>query len=136
MVQYTWVFRALQRDRAKDPRGDRAVRLYDWGGAGLATLYGYRSSTSRKSGNRLWVYAYFLTLAPESEVEMPPVVPYSHRYDDRCFRGTRETFPFFRRSLGSLGQRCLRESETSLPALKGLLASDLCLRTRYAEPSS
>ncbi|KAL7237908.1 hypothetical protein ACSBR2_004082 [Camellia fascicularis] len=136
------------------------VRLYDWGGAGLATLYGYRSSTSRRSGNRVsgywraWelrVYAYFLTLAPEPEVEMPPVVPYSHRYDDRCLRRTRETFPFFRRyfdtvtagevtqnsqSLGSLGQRCLRESGTSLPALEGFLASDLCSRTQYAEPGS
>ncbi|GMP24169.1 hypothetical protein CsSME_00001532 [Camellia sinensis var. sinensis] len=45
----------------------------------------------------LWVYAYFPALAPEPEVEMPPVVPYSHRYDGRCLRRTRKTFSFFRR---------------------------------------
>lgn len=28
---------------------------------------------------------------------MPPIVPYSHRYDDRCLRRTWETFAFFRR---------------------------------------
>ncbi|CAL5364253.1 unnamed protein product [Camellia sinensis] len=33
--------------------------------------------------SQLWVYAYFPALAPEPEVEMPPVVPYSHRYDGR-----------------------------------------------------
>ncbi|KAL7209538.1 hypothetical protein ACSBR1_031144 [Camellia fascicularis] len=32
------------------------VRLYDWGGAGLATLYGYMSSTSCRSGNRVGGY--------------------------------------------------------------------------------
>ncbi|GMP47176.1 hypothetical protein CsSME_00015055 [Camellia sinensis var. sinensis] len=47
--------------------------------------------------SQLWVYAYFPTLTPESEVEMAPVVPYSHWYDARCLRRTRETFPFFRR---------------------------------------
>ncbi|GMP55029.1 hypothetical protein CsSME_00019985 [Camellia sinensis var. sinensis] len=26
------------------------IRLYDWGGASLATLYGYMSSSSRLSG--------------------------------------------------------------------------------------
>lgn len=80
------------------------IRLYDWGGAGLATLYVYMSSTSRKRGDRvggywraweLWVYAYFPILAPEPEVEMSPVVPYSYRYDGRCLRRTRETFSFF-----------------------------------------
>ncbi|KAL7251301.1 hypothetical protein ACSBR1_013188 [Camellia fascicularis] len=28
------------------------VRVYDWGDAGLATLYGYMNSTSRRSENR------------------------------------------------------------------------------------
>ncbi|GMP68638.1 hypothetical protein CsSME_00028191 [Camellia sinensis var. sinensis] len=28
---------------------------------------------------------------------MPPVVPYSHRYDVRCERRPRESFLFFRR---------------------------------------
>ncbi|KAI8013516.1 Protein MAIN-LIKE 2, partial [Camellia lanceoleosa] len=90
------------------------LRLYDWGGAGLATLYSYMSSTSRRSGNRIgsywraWevyftfllyiscLYAYFLILTPEPEVEMPPVVPYPHRYESRLVRRTRETFSFFR----------------------------------------
>ncbi|KAL7254093.1 hypothetical protein ACSBR1_008482 [Camellia fascicularis] len=69
------------------------VWLYDWGGTGLATLYGYMSSTSRKSGNKIGGY----WRAWEPEVEMPHVVPYSHRYDDMCVRRTRETFLFFRR---------------------------------------
>ncbi|KAL7209897.1 hypothetical protein ACSBR1_031465 [Camellia fascicularis] len=46
---------------------------------------------------QLWVYAYFSTLGPESEVEMPSIVSYSHRYDSRYLRRTRETFLFFRR---------------------------------------
>ncbi|KAI8005047.1 Protein MAIN-LIKE 2, partial [Camellia lanceoleosa] len=82
------------------------IRCYDWGGAGLATLYGYMSSSSRRSGHllggywrawELWVYAYFPRLAPEPEVEMPPVVPYSHRYDVRCEQRPRESFLFFHR---------------------------------------
>lgn len=32
------------------------VRHYDWGGADLATLYCYMSSTSRRSGNRVGGY--------------------------------------------------------------------------------
>ncbi|KAL7183347.1 hypothetical protein ACSBR2_025701 [Camellia fascicularis] len=32
------------------------VHVYDWGGAGLATLYGYMSSMSRRSGNRVGGY--------------------------------------------------------------------------------
>jgi len=32
------------------------VGLYDWGGAGLATLYGYMSSTSCRSGDRVGGY--------------------------------------------------------------------------------
>ncbi|XP_028125125.1 protein MAINTENANCE OF MERISTEMS-like [Camellia sinensis] len=82
------------------------IRRYDWGGAGLTTLYGYMSSSSRRSGHllggywrawELWVYAYFLRLAPVLDVEMPPIVPYSHRYDVRCERRPRESFLFFRR---------------------------------------
>lgn len=45
---------------------------------------------------QLWVYAYFLTLAPEPVEEIPPIAPYSHRYDGRWLRRTRETFLFFR----------------------------------------
>ncbi|KAL7228311.1 hypothetical protein ACSBR2_007094 [Camellia fascicularis] len=69
-----------------------SMQLYDWGGAGLATLYCYMSWTSHRSGNRvggywraceLWVYAYFPVLTLEPEVETPLEVPYSHRYDGR-----------------------------------------------------
>ncbi|XP_028085966.1 uncharacterized protein LOC114286936 [Camellia sinensis] len=82
------------------------IRLFDWGGAGLATLYGYMSSSSRWSGHllggywrvwKLWVYAYFSRLSPDPEVEIPPMVPYSHRYDGRCQRRPQESFSFFRR---------------------------------------
>ncbi|KAI8003866.1 Protein MAIN-LIKE 2, partial [Camellia lanceoleosa] len=84
--------------------GLSCVRLYDWGGTGLATLYEYMSLTSCRSGHliggywrawELWMYAYFLTLALEPEVEMPHVVPYSHRYDGRCQLRSRESFLFF-----------------------------------------
>ncbi|GMP23356.1 hypothetical protein CsSME_00000987 [Camellia sinensis var. sinensis] len=51
-------------------------------GGMMMTQYDFAMLT----GIELWVYAYFPTLAPESEVDMPPVVPYSHRYDGRCTR--------------------------------------------------
>lgn len=60
------------------------VRFYNWGRAGLATLCGYMSSTSRLSEDfiggywrawKLWVYAYFPTLAPEPIEELPLAVP-------------------------------------------------------------
>ncbi|KAF5932382.1 hypothetical protein HYC85_028553 [Camellia sinensis] len=62
------------------------VHRYDWGGAGLATLYFYMSATSRGRGDllggywrawELWVYVYFPSLAPELEVVGIPVTPYS-----------------------------------------------------------
>ncbi|GMP34757.1 hypothetical protein CsSME_00007497 [Camellia sinensis var. sinensis] len=134
------------------------IRLHDWGGAGLATLYGYMNSTSRMSGDRiggywqaweLWVYAYFPTLAPELEVEMHLVVPYFHRYDGRCLRRTRETFPFFRRyfdmvtaakvtqnsqSLGSPGRRCRSESGTSSLELGEPPIISFCSRAQFVVP--
>ncbi|GMP46907.1 hypothetical protein CsSME_00014880 [Camellia sinensis var. sinensis] len=63
----------------------RRIRRYDWGGAGLATLYGYMSSSSRLSGQllggywrawELWVYAYFPRLAPVPDVETLLGVPF------------------------------------------------------------
>ncbi|XP_028060083.1 protein MAIN-LIKE 2-like [Camellia sinensis] len=84
----------------------RDILHYDWGGAALATLYGYMSSASRGSGQllggywrawELWVYAYFPRLAPVPVAEPPPVVPFSSRFDGRCTRRPRETFGFFRR---------------------------------------
>ncbi|GMP89194.1 hypothetical protein CsSME_00040869 [Camellia sinensis var. sinensis] len=79
------------------------VSQYDWGGAGLATLYCHMSATSRGQGNivggywrawELWVYAYFLTLAPELEVEVPLVIPYSYVFEGRCRPRARETLPY------------------------------------------
>ncbi|KAF5933242.1 hypothetical protein HYC85_029413 [Camellia sinensis] len=84
----------------------RDILHYDWGGAALATLYGYMSSASRGSGQllggywrawELWVYAYFPRLAPVPVTETPLVVPFSRRFDGRCTRRPRETFGFFRR---------------------------------------
>ncbi|KAL7213424.1 hypothetical protein ACSBR2_016030 [Camellia fascicularis] len=79
---------------------------YDWGGAALATLYGYMSSSSRCSGQllggywrawELWVYAYFPRLAPVPDEETPLDVPFFRCFDVRCVRRPRETFIFFRR---------------------------------------
>ncbi|GMP70779.1 hypothetical protein CsSME_00029484 [Camellia sinensis var. sinensis] len=84
----------------------RQILHYDWGGATLATLYGYMSSASRGSGQllggywrawELWVYAYFPKLAPVPDAETPLVVPFWRRFNERCVRRPRETFSFFRR---------------------------------------
>ncbi|KAI8015584.1 Protein MAIN-LIKE 2 [Camellia lanceoleosa] len=53
------------------------IRRYDWGGAGLATLYGYMSSSSRCSGHLLGGY----WLAPVLAEKIPLGVPFSHRFD-------------------------------------------------------
>ncbi|KAL7248863.1 hypothetical protein ACSBR1_011112 [Camellia fascicularis] len=82
------------------------ILRYDWGGAALATLYGYMSFSSRCSGQllggywrawELWVYAYFPRLAPVPDEETPLGVPFSRRFDVRCVRRPRESFIFFRR---------------------------------------
>ncbi|GMP24285.1 hypothetical protein CsSME_00001601 [Camellia sinensis var. sinensis] len=82
------------------------IRFYDWGSAGLATLYDYMSSSSRLSRQllkgswqawELWVYAYFPRLAPLPDEETPLGVPFSHCFDVRCVRRPRESFIFFRR---------------------------------------
>ncbi|KAL7199812.1 hypothetical protein ACSBR2_022002 [Camellia fascicularis] len=81
------------------------VSFYDWGGAGLTTLYGYMSSTSRMCGTmvggywrawELWEYAYFPTLAPEPIEETPATVLFSRVYDGQLRRRTWENFMFFR----------------------------------------
>ncbi|XP_028108458.1 protein MAIN-LIKE 2-like [Camellia sinensis] len=62
------------------------ILCYDWGGAALATLYGYMSLSSRCNGQllggywrawELWVYAYFPRLVPMPDVETPLGVPFS-----------------------------------------------------------
>ncbi|KAL7226538.1 hypothetical protein ACSBR1_021607 [Camellia fascicularis] len=67
------------------------VRFYDWSGAGLTTLYGYMSSTSRMREERVGA------LALEPVEEISPVVPYSWRYDGQCWRRSRDdmTFAFY-----------------------------------------
>ncbi|GMP56011.1 hypothetical protein CsSME_00020639 [Camellia sinensis var. sinensis] len=76
------------------------VSRYDWGGAGLATLYCYMSATSRGQGDllggywrawELWVYVYFLTLAPELEVAGPLMTPYSLVFEGQHRPRPRET---------------------------------------------
>ncbi|KAI8002979.1 Protein MAIN-LIKE 2, partial [Camellia lanceoleosa] len=83
------------------------VSQYNWGGAGLTTLYCNMSATSREQGtivggywrawkplpclSQLWVYAYFPTLAPELEVEAPLEIPYSRRFEGWYRPRPRET---------------------------------------------
>ncbi|THF97261.1 hypothetical protein TEA_008089 [Camellia sinensis var. sinensis] len=49
------------------------------------------------SATELWVYVYFLALAPEPIKKIPPIVSFSRRYNSRCQCQSRETFAFFRR---------------------------------------
>ncbi|XP_028126069.1 protein MAIN-LIKE 2-like [Camellia sinensis] len=81
------------------------VSQYNWGGAGLATLYCYMSATSRERGAivggywrawELWVYAYFRPLAPELEVEAPLAIPYSRRFEGRYWPRPQETQLYLR----------------------------------------
>ncbi|XP_028088183.1 uncharacterized protein LOC114288796 [Camellia sinensis] len=76
------------------------VHRYDWGGAGLATLYFYMSATSRGRGDllggywrawELWVYVYFPSLAPELEVVGIPMTPYSLMFEGPHRPRPRET---------------------------------------------
>ncbi|KAF5932180.1 hypothetical protein HYC85_028351 [Camellia sinensis] len=89
----------------------RQIRHYDSGGAALATLYGYMSSSSHLSGQllggywrawELWVYAYFPRLAPVPDEEIPLGIPFSHCFDVRCVRRPRESLIFFRRYFDTL----------------------------------
>ncbi|GMP58146.1 hypothetical protein CsSME_00021921 [Camellia sinensis var. sinensis] len=81
------------------------VRWYDWGGAGLATLYCYMSMTSHGRGDllggywrawELWVYVYFPTLAPELVVEGPLVTPYSLVFEGQHRQRPRESLLYLR----------------------------------------
>ncbi|KAI7988826.1 Protein MAINTENANCE OF MERISTEMS, partial [Camellia lanceoleosa] len=84
------------------------VAEYDWGGAGLATLYCYMSSVSRRQANslggywrvwELWVYTLFTSLAsvPVRPIELS--VPRSRYYNSQFERRRLidRTFPYFRR---------------------------------------
>ncbi|XP_028103973.1 uncharacterized protein LOC114303031, partial [Camellia sinensis] len=81
------------------------VSRYDWGGAGLATLYFYMSATSRGRVDllggywrawELWVYVYFPALAPELEVAGPPMTPYSLVFEGLHRPRPRETLLYLR----------------------------------------
>ncbi|KAF5934510.1 hypothetical protein HYC85_030681 [Camellia sinensis] len=81
------------------------VSRYDWGGAGLATLYFYMSATSRGRGDllggywrawELWVYVYFPALAPELEVAGLPMTPYSLVFKGLHRPRPRETLIYLR----------------------------------------
>ncbi|KAI8027155.1 Protein MAINTENANCE OF MERISTEMS, partial [Camellia lanceoleosa] len=81
------------------------VRRYDWGGAGLATLYCYMSATSRGWGDllggywrawELWVYVYFPTLAPKLVVEGPLATPYSLVFEGQHRPRPRESLLYLR----------------------------------------
>ncbi|GMP85730.1 hypothetical protein CsSME_00038774 [Camellia sinensis var. sinensis] len=77
-------------DDSDDPQGDRVLRP---GLLHVLRFGGLVSCPILRLGRRrlgyiiwLWVYAYFLRLAPKPRVEIPPMLPYSHRYDGRCQR--------------------------------------------------
>ncbi|GMP93780.1 hypothetical protein CsSME_00043484 [Camellia sinensis var. sinensis] len=87
------------------------ILCYDWGGAALATLYGYMSLSSRCSGQllggywrawELWVHAYFPRLAPVLDEETSLGVPFSQRFDVRCVRRPQKTFIFFHRYFNTI----------------------------------
>ncbi|GMP36388.1 hypothetical protein CsSME_00008531 [Camellia sinensis var. sinensis] len=95
------VCRQLKRDGSYNPRGDRAVcpRFSDVLRPGGPIPCPTLRLGRRWLGHhiRLWVYAYFSRLVPKPEVDMPPVVPYSHRYNMRFkdqFAGARENSRF------------------------------------------
>ncbi|CAL5443359.1 unnamed protein product [Camellia sinensis] len=63
------------------------------------------SATFRGRGNivggywrawELWVFAYFPTLAPELEVEVPLMIPYSLVFEGQYRPRARETLPYLR----------------------------------------
>ncbi|GMP74332.1 hypothetical protein CsSME_00031782 [Camellia sinensis var. sinensis] len=123
MVRYSWFYECIHRSQPETQEDVEQytqgfliyllgttlfVNRWNTGGTGLATLYGYMSSSSRMKGNkvagywRAWelsVYAYFLTLAPVLVDEIAPATPYSWRYDGRCRRRHRDdmTFAYYRR---------------------------------------
>ncbi|GMP69111.1 hypothetical protein CsSME_00028500 [Camellia sinensis var. sinensis] len=87
------------------------VSWYDWGSAGLATLYCYMSTTSRGQGDllggywrawELWVYVYFPTLAPELEVAGPLMTPYSLVFEGQHRPRPRETLFYLRQYFDSV----------------------------------
>ncbi|GMP96422.1 hypothetical protein CsSME_00045079 [Camellia sinensis var. sinensis] len=69
--------------------GDMTMTPYDF-----AMLTGLEVGGRSIPYDPLWIYAYFPMLAPEPEVETPPEVPYSHRYDGRCQPKAWETLPY------------------------------------------
>ncbi|KAF5933151.1 hypothetical protein HYC85_029322 [Camellia sinensis] len=89
------------------------VSGYDWGGAGLATLYFYMTATSRGQGDllggywrawELWVYAYFPALGPELEVAGPLVTPYSLVFEGPHRPRRRESLLYLRQYFDTVRQ--------------------------------
>ncbi|GMP88136.1 hypothetical protein CsSME_00040221 [Camellia sinensis var. sinensis] len=104
MVRYSWF---ADYFRGKTPTTREETEYYARGFLMFlfgTTLFADRANTvglyllsALVDLSQLWVYAYFQRLSPEPEVETPPMVLYSHRYDMRCQRRPREPFSFFRR---------------------------------------
>ncbi|KAL7256531.1 hypothetical protein ACSBR1_010462 [Camellia fascicularis] len=108
------------------------VLRYDWGGAALATLYGYMSSSSRCSVQllggywrawELWVYAYFQRLAP-----VPDEDPSRRSILSSLRLGNKLCIIY--RSPGSLGLRCLTQFGSGSRVLRRLPGSGSCWRAR------
>ncbi|KAL7207918.1 hypothetical protein ACSBR1_029798 [Camellia fascicularis] len=101
MVRYSWFYDHFHRSQ---PETQEEMEQYTRGFLIYllsTTLFAnrYMSSDSRKKGNKLWAYAYFLTLAPVPMHETAPTVPYSRRYDRKCHPRHRDdmTFTYYRR---------------------------------------
>ncbi|KAL7177518.1 hypothetical protein ACSBR2_030807 [Camellia fascicularis] len=128
------------------------VRHYDWGSAGLTTLYCYMSSTSRKSGNRVgcywraWEYSdcHYLTFhsygyTPISQRLLPSRRLRHLSRSNSFYISDRNSSAYARvvyRLRGSFGRGCQSGPYFIFPEPRALLGTGLCPRDSYAEPGS
>ena len=68
-------------------------------------LYSCSCAVLITSVQKLWVYAYFLRLAPDPVEETAVTVPFSEVYDGPLRRRTRESFMFFRQYFDTVAAR-------------------------------
>ncbi|KAF5933463.1 hypothetical protein HYC85_029634 [Camellia sinensis] len=119
------------------------VRRYDWGGAGLATLYCYLSATSRGRGDllggywrawELWVYVYFPILAPELVVAEPLMTPYSLVFEGQHRPRPRESLLYLQQYFDTVCSSEVRVSDSSLSEGWALPGTGSCLKGQLVEP--
>ncbi|GMP65583.1 hypothetical protein CsSME_00026314 [Camellia sinensis var. sinensis] len=103
MVRYTWF---AEQYRGTTPETIEAIQQYAWGFLMFllgTTLFSDRGNTvglyllsALVDLKQLCVYAYFSILAPELEVEAHFEIPYSRRFEGRCWPRPRETLLYLR----------------------------------------